>query len=59
MPGTIIMIVILVLSPVFVAMGTTAVAALLGWAINDAVDANHEGTALLAMAYAKPNDTDS
>lgn len=51
MTGTVIMIVILAVAPVLILMGTTLVAVVLGWSVNAEVDARHEGSELLDLAY--------
>ena len=45
------MIIILLLAPVLILMSMAVLAALLGWSLNNAVDAEYEGTEQLAIAY--------
>ncbi len=51
MAGTVVIIVVLLLAPVAVLMGSLLLTAALGWVLNAAVDAEHEGSELLALAY--------
>jgi hypothetical protein len=54
MVGAVIMIVILVLSPVFIAMGCAVVAALLGSVLKTDRDAAHEGSEHLQLSESNP-----
>jgi hypothetical protein len=46
-PGAIIMLVVLLLLPVLVCIGSVALAAALGWSLNRDGEARHEGSELL------------
>ncbi len=51
MEGTVVIIVVLMLFPVLFLMGSAVVTAVLGWSLNAEVDASHEGSELLGLAY--------
>jgi len=50
MAGTIIIIIALILMPVGILMSSTIFAGVLGWVLNNDVDATHEGSELLDLA---------
>ncbi|MDH3752972.1 MAG: hypothetical protein OEU32_03780 [Acidimicrobiia bacterium] len=50
MAGSIIIIVVLLVMPIFILMSTMVLAGVIGWLVNDDVDANFEGHELLELA---------
>lgn len=50
MGGTVVIIIVLLLAPVFILMSSTFAAWALGSLINSDVDASHEGSELLQLA---------
>lgn len=51
MPGAIAIVVVLLVFPVVALMGTTAIAALLGWALDRDARDRHEGSELVDVNY--------
>lgn len=49
MPGAIAILVVLVILPVLVCMGSAVIAVALGWALNRDGEARHEGSELLDL----------
>ncbi len=55
MDGTVVIIVVLLVFPVIFLIGSLLVTAVFGWSLNAEVDARHEGSELLGLAY--PDDS--
>ncbi len=49
MAGGILIAIILVLTPVFVAIGAAVIAAILGFVLKERAEATHEGSELIAL----------
>jgi flagellar basal body-associated protein FliL len=55
MSGTVAIVIVLLLFPVLFLMAAAVVTMVFGWALNDEVDAKHEGSESLALAYPEEN----